>query len=467
MMNRKKVLIVGAGTAGVDIAREIKKYPELMLIPVGFVDDDNEKQGKRFYSLKVYGKIKDLSKIIKQRKVDEVLIAMPSADGDIVEKVIDACSKQKIAFKIVPQVKEIIEGRAEIKRVRDVKVEDLLNRPINKSEVIKLEKYLKNKIILVTGAAGSIGSELSRQIASYKPKLLILFDWWENGLFNLDNEFKEDFSKVKYIKIVGNIQDKNRVSQVFKKYHPEFVFHAAAYKHVPMMEDNPLEAIKNNVFGTDIVAREAIAAGVKKFLFISTDKAVKPKCIMGMTKLVGEYIVRDLNRRNKTKFIAVRFGNVLDSQGSVIPTFKKQIARGGPVTVTNPKMTRFFMTIPEATNLLLQSIQIGEGGEVFVLDMGKEMKILDLAVKLIRLSGLVPNKDIEIKFTGTRSGEKLREELFSDNEKVTKIKSKIYRSINNKDVRQYFNTELGALARLVSGRRDKESVEMLKKIIAE
>ncbi len=462
-MIKKIVIIVGAGVAGIDIAKEIKRYPDLNLNPVGFVDDDNVKQGKTFYSLKVLGKIKDLQKIIKQKKVDEVLIAIPSAEGAIVEKVVDACLKEKVIFKIVPNVKEIIEGKAEIKRVREVHVEDLLNRPIVKSDVIELESYLKEKTILVTGAAGSIGSELSRQIASYKPKLLILFDWWENGLFNLDNEFKESFPGVKYIKVVGNIQDRRKVHQVFSEYRPNLVFHTAAFKHVPMMEENPSEAIKNNILGTEILATEANSSNTEKFLFISTDKAVKPKSVMGMTKLIGEYIVRSLNKKNNTKFIVVRFGNVLDSQGSVIPTFKKQIAQGGPITVTHPKMTRFFMTIPEAANLLLQSIQIGIGGEVFVLDMGKKIKIVDLVHKLIRLSNLIPNKDIKIKFIGIRSGEKLHEELFTKEEKVIKIKPKIYKSMND-DYKDSFKTKLVALSKLASEGRDSDSVEMLKKI---
>lgn len=430
-MNKKRVIIVGAGVAGRDIAREIKNAPELNLIPVGFVDDDPNKTNKKILSIGVFGKTDDLGKLIEEKNIDEVIIAIPSANEELINKVIQTCIENKISYKIVPRVREIIEGKAYIDRIREANIEDLLQRPIIKNDVKPVSDFLKDKKVLITGAAGSIGSELSRQIASYKPKQIILFDWWENGLFDLENEFREQFSNINYFKVIGNIQDEKRVSEIFRKYKPDVVFHAAAYKHVPMMEENIVESVKNNIFGTKILAEQAVVNDVKKFLFVSTDKAVRPKSIMGATKLIGEYIVRNLNKTTKTRFMVVRFGNVLGSQGSVIPIFKKQIANGGPVKITDPQMTRFFMTIPEAANLILQAVTIGKGGEVFTLDLGEKIKITDLAKNLIILSGLIPNRDIQIEFTGRRPGEKLHEKLFIDKTKIVEVKNKIYKNIDD------------------------------------
>lgn len=464
-MYKKRIIIVGAGIAGKDIAREINNGPELNLIPVGFVDDDPNKANKKILSIEVFGKINDLSKLIERENIDEVIIAIPSANEELINKVIQICIEKKISYKIVPRVREIIEGKAYIDRIREANIEDLLQRPIIKNDVKPIADFLKDKKVLITGAAGSIGSELSRQIASYKPKQIILFDWWENGLFELENEFKEQFSYINYVIIIGNIQDKKRVGEIFKKYRPDVVFHAAAYKHVPMMEANIVESVKNNVLGTKILAEQALAYNTQRFLFVSTDKAINPKSIMGATKLIGEYIVRSLNAANKTKFMVVRFGNVLGSQGSVIPVFKKQIANGGPVKVTDPKMTRFFMTIPEAANLILQAVTIGKGGEVFTLDLGEKIKIVDLAKNLIILSGLIPNKDISIEFTGRRPGEKLHEELFIDKSKIIEVKNKIYKNTKNDKIPNNLFKDIESLEKHLSMTDESMIIKIFEEVI--
>lgn len=418
----KKILIIGAGTAGKDVVREINKTSGLGLVPVGFIDDDPEKFGKAISGLKVLGTKKDLKGLIKRRGIKEVIVAIPSAQGEQISEYVKICSDVKVAFRIVPRVKEIIEGKAHIKSLRKVQVEDLLGRPVVKADIVGLKAFFKGKKVLVTGAAGSIGSELSRQIVAYKPKKIILLDWWENGMFDLQIELEKYSSRVEKLFIIGNIQEKEKVRRVFEHYKPNCVFHAAAYKHVPMMENNPVEAVKNNVFGTLNVAREAKKLGAEKFVLVSTDKAANPVNVMGATKLIAEGIVKKLN--GKTKFIVVRFGNVLDSFGSVIPVFRRQIEEGGPVTITDKRMTRFFMTIPEAAQLILKTALIGKGEELFVLDMGKPIKIFDLAENFIRLSGYIPHKDIKIAITGPRKGEKITEELFTAKEKLVTTKEK-------------------------------------------
>jgi FlaA1/EpsC-like NDP-sugar epimerase len=418
----KKILIVGAGVAGVDILKEVKNSPELELKVVGFIDDDKNKLGKNIEGKKILGDRYAIPKIVKKEGVDNVVIAIPSAEGEQIADVVRICSEARVGFKIVPRVKEIIEGKAHVGTLRSVRVEDLLGRPVVKSNIQELKNFFKGKKVLVTGSAGSIGSELARQIIAYKPKQLILLDWWENGLYDLQQEFKRDFPRYKEVNfVIANIRDKKRLKMIMDLYNPNYIFHAAAYKHVPLMEDYPEEAVKNNVFGTLNVAREAQNHSVERFVMVSTDKAADPVSVMGATKLVAEAIVKQLNG-NKTKYMTVRFGNVLNSYGSVIPLFLRQIEAGGPITITDKRMTRFFMTIPEAAQLILEAGRIGNGGELFVLDMGRPVKIVDLADNLIRLSGLIPQEDIKIIFTGIRPGEKIEEKLFNHKEMLKSTK---------------------------------------------
>ena len=416
-MKKRNVLIIGAGVAGTDVATEIKRNPDMGLKVVGFIDDDPNKVNKAVGGVSVFGTKNDLEKVIRKLEIEEVIIAIPSAEGETINNYVKACSDLRVRFSIVPRVKEIIEGIVKIESVRKVRIEDILGRPVIKSDVLDLKSFLRSKKILITGAAGSIGSELSRQVAAYQPVNLVLLDWWENGIFDLKNELTKNFSKANLEFIVGNIQDRETVKNVLNKFKPDFIFHAAAYKHVPLMEEFPIEAVKNNILGTLNLAEEAKAAGVSKFVLISTDKAAEPANIMGATKLVTEGIGKMLNS-DETKFMAVRFGNVLGSYGSVVPIFMKQIEGGGPVTITDKRMTRFFMTIPEAAQLILKAANIGQGGELFVLDMGRPVKIVELAESVIRLSGFVPYKDIKIEFTGIRKGEKITEKILTNSEEL-------------------------------------------------
>lgn len=410
----QKILIVGAGVAGQDVLREFRKMKNIYKV-VGFIDDDEIKKNIYINSTKVLGARRLIPSIVKKKKINEVIIAMPSAEGEEIADIIRFCVEAKVKFKIVPRVKEIIEGKAQLQTLRKVNFEDLLGRPVVKSDVESLKNFFLNKKVLVTGAAGSIGSELSRQICAYRPEEVVLIDWWENGMFELQMELVKLFPDVKIHFYIANITDKKRMSSIFNIHKPNYVFHAAAYKHVPLMEDNPTEAVKNNIFGTLNIATIAVKNKVDRFVLVSTDKAANPKNIMGATKLVTEAIAKKLNGRNK--FMAVRFGNVLGSFGSVIPIFKKQIEDGGPVTITDKRMTRYFMTIPEAAQLILKAGSLGKGGELFVLDMGRPVKIVDLAEQLIRLFGLQPDKDIRIVYTGVRKGEKINEKLFNGEEK--------------------------------------------------
>lgn len=424
----KKILIVGAGIAGKDVLRELlrakKKYDV-----IGFIDDDISKKNKFIKGVKILGEKDLIPKIVKSKNINEVIIAIPSADGSEISKVVNLCAKSKVKFSIVPRVKEIIEGRARLSAIRKVEIEDLLGRPVVKEDVSSLKDFFNGKCVLLTGAAGSIGSELSRQIAAYKPKKLVLVDWWENGIFDISQELSKTFPKVNIVYVIANIQHKEKLDKIFKLHKPQYVFHAAAYKHVPLMEDNSDQAVENNIFGTMNVAEISLDNNVKRFVQVSTDKAAKPVNVMGMTKLIAESIVSDLNSRGKTKFMIVRFGNVLGSNGSVIPIFRKQIESGGPVTITDPKMTRFFMTIPEAAQLIIKAGSIGNGGELFVLDMGNPVRILELAEQMIRLSGFVPGDEIKIVFTGKRKGEKISEILFNEKEKLTSTKDgKIFKT---------------------------------------
>lgn len=461
----KRILIIGAGEAGEDIAKEIMLSPELNINVLGFIDDDKEKFGKKIFGIKILGQSDNLKQIVKKQKIDELIIAIPSAQGDVINKFIDIATNLKISFKIVPRVKEIIEGRASFTSVRKVDITDLLGRPVIKDDVLGLKRFFNEKTVLVTGAAGSIGSELSAQIAAYKPKKLVLLDCWENGVFELRQKLTElGYTKnVEYV--IGNIQDLDRLTQTFKINHPDYVFHAAAYKHVPLMEENSIEALKNNIIGSYNVAKTSSDYKVKKFVLVSTDKAADPKSVMGMTKLFAERIVRSI--KSPTKYMVVRFGNVLGSNGSVVPTFKKQIENGGPVTVTHKKMTRYFMTIPEAASLILKSALLGNGGDLFVLDMGKPVSIVELAIKMIKLSGLTPNKDIKITYTGIRKGEKLTEKLFTNTEKLNTTKdSKIYMSKNG-SLFSDLQLKMTKINKLISEGNYKNTKLKLKKILNE
>lgn len=413
----RRVLIVGAGDAGEIVLKEYMKHQELNTRIVGFIDDDVSKFNMEIHGVRVIGDRKKIPYIIEKHNIDEVVIAIPSASGLEIREIHSLCQRNdNIIVRILPGVYKIINGDVSLNQIREVQIEDLLGRePIN-INMEEVAAYLKDKIVLITGGGGSIGSELCRQVARFNPKKLVIFDISENNIYDIDLELRRIYKDLDIVSVVGSIRDTNKLRQVFLKHCPDVIFHAAAHKHVPLMEYNPEEAVKNNIFGTYNVVRIADEFEVERFVMISTDKAVNPTNIMGATKRVAEMIVQDMSKKSKTKFVAVRFGNVLGSRGSVIPVFKKQIFSGDPVTVTHPDITRYFMTIPEASQLVIQAGALGKGGEVFVLDMGDPVKIIDLAKDLIKLSGLKVGEDIEIKITGLRPGEKLFEELLSDRE---------------------------------------------------
>ena len=403
--NAKKILIIGAGSAGRIIIKELYKNPQLQKRPIGIIDDNKNKLGKKIYNIPVLGTSDDIEKIVKNYEVDEIIFSIAYIDNKRKTEIINRCRKCNCTIKTIPGIYEIIDGKVDIKKIRDVEIEDLLGRePIN-ININEISDYLENKTILVTGGGGSIGSELCRQIAKTNPKKLIILDIYENNAYDIQQELiRNHKEKLNLEVIVASIRDNKRLESIFENYKPDVVFHAAAHKHVPLMEKSPCEAIKNNVFGTQNVAVMADKYDVKRFVLISTDKAVNPTNIMGATKRCAEMIIQTMNEKSKTEFVAVRFGNVLGSNGSVIPLFKKQIEEGGPVTVTHPEVTRYFMTIPEAVSLVMQAGAMARGGEIFVLNMGESVKIVDLAKNLIRLSGFEPGIDIKIEFSGLRPG---------------------------------------------------------------
>ncbi len=422
---KEKTIIVGAGDAGEQILRSIISSTENLYSPVGFVDDGNIKQGITIHGLKVMGRVKDIPEIVKENNIKQIIIALPSAGSSKIREAVELARKSGvIKIKIAPALSEIIAGSVSFKNLKNVGVEDLLGREEVLLDTKQIESFVKDKVVLITGAAGSIGSELSRQIAKFKPSTLILLDQDETGIFNISKELDNNFSGLKMERIVADVTDKEKINKILNKLKPEIVFHAAAYKHVPLMEENATEAVKNNIFGTKNLVEASIASGVEKFIFISTDKAINPTSIMGCTKRVGEMICQLFNKKEATKFISVRFGNVLNSRGSVIPIFREQIKRGGPIEVTHPDMKRYFMLTSEACLLVLEAAAMGQGGEVFVLDMGEPVKILDLAKEMVKLSGLQLDKDIAIVFTGIRPGEKLFEEILSAEEGTATTKNK-------------------------------------------
>ena len=429
-----KVLIIGAGDAGAMIARELQhRYYETKKL-IGFIDDDKYKQKQGLFRVKVLGNRRDIGRIVSKYGVNEIIIAMPSAGGSTIREIIHECKQTKCAMKILPGIYELIDGVVTVQQLRNVEVEDLLRRDAIKLDVEEIAGYLKGKRVLVTGAGGSIGSEICRQIAKMSPTSLTLLGKGENSIYEIDRELREKYKNLKIEPIIADVRDQERINLIFAQVKPQIIFHAAAHKHVPLMESQPIEAVRNNIFGTKSVAEAADRAGVEAFVMISTDKAVNPTSVMGATKRVAELIIQNISRLSDTKFVVVRFGNVLGSRGSVIPLFKKQIAKGGPITITHPDMTRYFMTIPEASQLVLQAGAIAKGGEVFVLDMGEPVKIVDMACDLIELSGLVPHKDIKIEFSGLRPGEKLYEELLTSDEGTKSTKHKKIFVANLKDV---------------------------------
>lgn len=420
----KRTLIVGAGDAGAMVVREMKKRPEMEYIPVGFIDDEVSKVGKVIHGIPILGERKDIPQIVADKDIDEILIAMPSASDNDRREIISICSETGCKLKTLPGIYELIDEKVTISQIRDVEIEDLLGRDPVELNIDDIAGYVRDKVVMVTGGGGSIGSEICRQITRFNPKKLIILDIYENGAYDLQMELNKRAPYIDKEVIIASVREKDRLEEVFARFRPQVVFHAAAHKHVPLMEGNPKEAIKNNIVGTLNLVECADKYGVLKFVQISTDKAVNPTNIMGASKRVCEMIIQSIDKVSKTEFVAVRFGNVLGSNGSVIPLFKKQIASGGPVTVTHPEITRYFMTIPEAAQLVIQAGAMAKGGEIFILDMGKPVKMVDLAKDLIKLSGFEPEKDIKIQFIGLRPGEKLYEELLMDEEGIQNTKHK-------------------------------------------
>lgn len=423
----KRILIIGAGSAGVMVLKELRNHESLNSKPVAFIDDDYQKNGTSINRIPVVGNRKDIVKVCKKYEIDEIIIAMPSATGEERKQILNECKKTKCKTRILPGVYELIDAKIDGSKIRDVQIEDLLGRDEVRLDLDELCTFLRGKRVMVTGGGGSIGSELCRQIAKFNPGELIILDIYENNAYDIQNELLKKYPSLNLTVIIDSVRDKSRLEEIFSDKKPQILFHAAAHKHVPLMESNPKAAIKNNVFGTLNMARMADKYKLDKFVLISTDKAVNPTNVMGTTKRICEIIIQTYNTISETEYVAVRFGNVLGSNGSVIPLFKKQIAEGGPVTVTDERIIRFFMTIPEACQLVLQAGSIASGGEIFVLDMGEPVKIIDLAKDLIRLSGFEVNTDIPIKITGLRPGEKLYEEILLDENTMIKTKyEKIY-----------------------------------------
>lgn len=413
---KTRTLIVGAGSTGTMVARQLLKNNETDLCPAAFVDDDPNKYKLQIYGIEVKGNSQDIPRIVEECKIDNIVIAIPSLEKQEMKKIYEECAKTKAKTKIMPMIEDLVTGKISVSQIRDVEVEDLLGREPIELDMSSISNKLTGKTVLVTGAGGSIGSEICRQISRFSPKKLLLLGHGENSIYSIDMELRKLYAEeFEIIPLIADVQDRGRIFDIMDQYKPDVVYHAAAHKHVPLMEYNPAEAVKNNIIGTRNVAEAADAFGVKNFVLVSTDKAVNPPNVMGATKRFAEMVIQNLAKESKTKFVAVRFGNVLGSRGSVIPLFKKQIQEGGPVTVTDPEMTRYFMTIPEASRLVIQAGALARGGEVFVLDMGEPVKIVDLAKNLITLSGYSV-EEIGIKFSGIRPGEKLFEELLNDNE---------------------------------------------------
>lgn len=413
----ERTIIVGAGQAGLMIARQIKNNPRHGMKPVAFLDDDSRKQGLDIYGVRVFGGTNDIQSAVERYGAEKIVIAIPSMDKQSMSSLIKKCVDTTVNTQTIPMIERLINGDVSVKDMRDVKIEDLLGREEVQLDLQAIEGKLTDKTIMITGAGGSIGSEICRQVAAFKPKKIILLGHGENSIYTIDMELRQNISPdIEIVPIIADVKDRNRMFDLVGELKPDVIYHAAAHKHVPLMEDHPMEAVKNNIFGTKNIAEAAHFNGVSYFVFVSTDKAVNPPNIMGATKRFAEMIVQNLAKKSNTKFAAVRFGNVLGSRGSVVPLFKNQIAKGGPITITDPKMTRYFMTIPEASRLVIQAGTLAQGGEVFVLDMGEPVRIVDLAKNLIKLSGFEED-EIGIQYSGIRPGEKLYEELMNDSER--------------------------------------------------
>ncbi len=464
---RKRVLIYGAGDAGEILLQDIRTNPRLSYWPVGFLDDDPAKRQALIHGLPVLGDGSRLKKLAARHRVDEVLIAIPSATGSQMTAIFERCRAAGVPCKTVPALEEILDGRTLAGQVREIAMEDLLGRHPVELDEATIRASIEGRVVLVTGAGGSIGSELCRQVARFGPSMLVGYEISENALYELNHEMESRFPEIEFYPAIGSIQNPKRLAEVMSRYGPELIYHAAAYKHVPMMEDHIFEAVENNVFGTLNVVRAAEEYGVRKFVLISSDKAVRPANVMGATKRVAELIVKSMQNRGPS-YIAVRFGNVLGSNGSVIPLFKKQIAAGGPVTVTHPDMERYFMTISEAVQLVLQAAAMGEGGEIFVLDMGEPVKITELARNLILLSGFRPDAEIAIEFTGIRPGEKLREELNSTTETTAATPHEKIRIFTGPELDYgQMQEHLRVLATLSATRDARKLVEYLQVVVPE
>lgn len=419
---QKRVLIAGAGDAGAIIVREVRENPGLGILPVGFIDDDKRKLGMRIHGVKVLGTREDIPDLITQEEIDEIIIAMPTAPGKKIREITSICEKASVPVRTVPGLYELIDGRLSFSQIREVQLEDLLRREPVTIDMDQISGYLSGQVVLVTGAGGSIGSELCRQVAPFSPEQLLLLGKGENSIFNVQLELSSSFPELNLVPIIADIQDRLKMQRIVAQHKPGIVFHSAAHKHVTLMEQNPDEAVMNNILGTQSVAEAAAQHGVQKFVLISTDKAVRPTSVMGACKRVAEMLMQDMALHNSTSFVSVRFGNVLGSRGSVVPIFRWQISSGGPLTITDPHVARYFMTIPEAVQLVIQAAFLGERGSILVLDMGDPVRIADLAQDLVELSGLKLGEDIDLLFIGLRAGEKLCEELFSPNEEVTKTR---------------------------------------------
>ncbi len=421
----KNTMLVGGGAAGALIIKEFQNSRFLNQRISCVVDDNPGKQGKYLRGIRIAGGREDIPRLVEEMKIDEIIVAIPSAPQSETKEILNICKDTGCEMKVLPGIYQMIKGEVSISKLRKVEIEDLLGREPIRIQLDAIMEYVSGKTVLITGGGGSIGSELCRQVAAHTPKRLIIVDIYENNAYDIQQELKRNFPDLDLVVLIASVRNEHRIDSIFEKYRPDIVYHAAAHKHVPLMEDSPNEAIKNNVFGTFQTAMAADKYGVKRFVLISTDKAVNPTNVMGASKRMCEMIIQMMNHHSKTDYVAVRFGNVLGSNGSIIPLFKKQIEKGGPVTVTHPDIIRYFMTIPEAVSLVLQAGALAKGGEIFVLDMGEPVKILDLAENLIRLSGYKPYEDIDIEFTGLRPGEKLYEELLMSEEGLQETENKL------------------------------------------
>ena len=466
--NTKNLLIIGAGDGGEKIYREIRDNSKLSYNVVGFLDDNSVKLGKKIHGIPVLGSIKDINAVMKISGADEALIAIPSAGAEKMRRIVNICKESGIRFKTVPGISELFNGTISINAIREVAYRDLLSRELIRLDKDKIGSYLTGGRVLVTGAGGSIGSELCRQVCRFNPSIIILYERAESPLYEIELELRKDFKHIEITALLGDIRDTKQLNYVFKQYKPQTIFHAAAYKHVTMMELHPWKAVENNIAGTLNLVEVAKKFKVNQFVFVSTDKAVRPANVMGASKRVAEMILQSRNDNDncKTKFICVRFGNVLGSIGSVVPLFKKQIKEGGPVTVTDRNVTRFFMTIPEACQLILQAGAMGKGGEMYLFDMGEPIKIADMAKDLIRLSGFEPGRDIKIEYTGLRPGEKMFEELITDGENIVpSCHEKILVLKGTKENQNLLNSQINELI-LLAGSYDAARIKAkLKKIV--